>query len=158
MTLSYTLVTLSTELGATLSQEEADQVKQLLFDALGEFVSARGGVTGEGPAADLRDALKYVRERYPGLAVAEQQRKAEQVIRRKQLARKLRAAANNVKVTDLPKSYLDEILASLREKSDAVDAVEDEGAESVEDLAAAMRGYQITYQIENASDDDDRHR
>lgn len=103
-----------------LTSEEEAQLRQLFYDALGEFVSSRGGVSGDGPAAHLKDALNYIGSRYPGMPVAEQHRKAEQVMLRKRLARKLRAAASDVSVTRNPKSYLPELLAALEARPDAV--------------------------------------
>lgn len=86
-------VVLDVEAGLTL--EEREQLRQLLYDAFGEFVSARSG----SPEVDtLESAIAYVSRRYPEMGVVERARKAEQVMHRKALARKLHVAASDVRV------------------------------------------------------------
>lgn len=92
-----TRVILDVETG--LSLEEVPLLKQLLHDALGEFVSARMGARNEDPDS-LDSAVAYIMKRYPEMPVLERARKADEVRLRKAIARKLRAAASNVRVED----------------------------------------------------------
>ena len=90
-------VVLDVEAGLTL--EEAEQLRQLLYDAFGEFVSMR---SGRGPDRDtIESAIEYVAKRYPEMGVVERARKAEQVMQRKTLARKLHLAASDVRVEEI---------------------------------------------------------
>jgi len=78
-----------------LTPVEAEQLRQLLYDAFGEFISVRSG----SPEIDsLESAIAYVMKRYPDMGVAARAKKAEEVMARKQLARKLKIAASDVRV------------------------------------------------------------
>lgn len=87
------------DIAAGLAPEEVPLLKQLLFDALGEFVSARMGSRNEDPES-FDSAVAYVMKRYPEMPVLERSRKADEVRLRKAIARKLRAAASNIRVED----------------------------------------------------------
>jgi len=78
-----------------LTDEQRGQLRQLFYDALGEFVSVRGNDLDE-PAG----TLTYVNKRYPNLEGMQRERKIDEVMARKQLARKLRRAASGIKVED----------------------------------------------------------
>jgi len=77
------------EIEAGLSEDELPFVKQLLADAIGEFISARSGTCDQDT---LDSAVAYVQKRYPEMGKCEQQRKADEVVLRKAIARKLRLA------------------------------------------------------------------
>lgn len=81
------------EVPAGLSQEEVNKLRQLLYDALGEFVSARGGHLDE-PAG----TLQYVNKRYPDMTGMMREHKIDEVMLRKRLARTLHLAASDVRV------------------------------------------------------------
>jgi hypothetical protein len=83
-----------------LAPEEAEKLRQLLYDALGEFITARSGHPADD-AEDVDSALAYVRKRYPDMPSMEQRRKADEVMLRKAIARKLRRAASDVRVEQI---------------------------------------------------------
>jgi hypothetical protein len=76
-----------------LTEEEIGQLRQLLYDAFGEFVGVRGNDLDE-PAG----TLSYINKRYPEMEGTARERKIDEVMSRKQLARKLRRAAGNFKI------------------------------------------------------------
>lgn len=76
-----------------LAPEEVAHLKQILRDAFGEFIGARSGA---GPDNNFESALAYIAKRYPEMGVAERARKADEVMLRKAIARKLRRAADEV--------------------------------------------------------------
>lgn len=78
----------------SLAPEEIHMVKQLLRDALGEFISARGGHELDEPAG----TLGYVNKRYPDLQGMPREKKIDEVMARKQLARRLLRADVEVEV------------------------------------------------------------
>jgi len=92
------IVTLELE----LSGEQAERLwslsggvdaRQLLRDALGEFIGLRGGESlGEGERAkdEERALLRYVLERYPDMDERRQRQKAREVCKRKAVAALLR--------------------------------------------------------------------
>lgn len=80
-----------------LSYEELCCVQLLLRDAFGEFNSARGD---DGYLDEPAATLQYVSKRYPQMRGAERERKIDEVLLRKQLARKLRRAVDDVEVTE----------------------------------------------------------
>ena len=82
------------DVAGELTAEEIAGLRQLLYDALGEFVTARSGGDFNEPAS----TLTYVNKRYPEMAGMERERKIDSVMLRKQLARKLRGAASDVRV------------------------------------------------------------
>jgi hypothetical protein len=81
------------EIEAGLSSEEVEKLRQLLYDALGEFVTARGGHLDE-PAG----TLQYVNKRYPDMTGMAREHKIDEVMLRKRIARKLHLAASDVRV------------------------------------------------------------
>lgn len=83
-----------------LAPEEVDHLKQILRDAFGEFIGNRSGNGPESVSFD--SAIAYVTKRYPEMGVAERARKADEVMLRKAIARKLRRAADEVIVDDAP--------------------------------------------------------
>lgn len=78
-----------------LTAEECEQLRQLFYDALGEFIGVRGGDLDEP-----HDTLGYVDKRYPDMPTNRRERKVDEVLFRKQLARRLRRAASFVRVED----------------------------------------------------------
>lgn len=78
-----------------LTSDERERLRYLLFDAFGEFIGVRGGDRDEP-----HDTLGYVNQRYPDMSMLERERKIDEVLFRKQLARKLRRAANRVRIED----------------------------------------------------------
>lgn len=76
-----------------LTDEEQERVRQLLRDAFGEFSGARGD---DGYLDEPAATLQYIRKRYPNLEGQARERKIDEVMLRKQLAKKLRRAADDV--------------------------------------------------------------
>lgn len=84
------------EIPGELTDEEREAIRQLLRDAFGEFISARD----EGYLDEPASTLHYINKRYPQMQGLERERKIDEVMFRKQLARKLRRAADSVKIED----------------------------------------------------------
>jgi Ribonuclease G/E len=82
------------EIASGLSQEEIPYVQQILRDAIGEFISARSSSDLNAPA----DTLTYVNKRYPELTGIARERKIDEVMLRKAIARKLRRAVDDVEI------------------------------------------------------------
>lgn len=78
-----------------LTEDERERLRYLLFDAFGEFIGVRGGDLDEP-----HDTIGYVDKRYPDLGSFARERKVDEVLFRKQLARKLRRAADSMKIED----------------------------------------------------------
>lgn len=89
-------VTLNIPANCPLSPDEIGQLRQLLRDALGEFVDARGGRGIEEPAA----SILYVTKRYPDLEGYRRDQKIDEVMERKRLAQKLLFATECIEVVD----------------------------------------------------------
>jgi hypothetical protein len=68
-------------------------VRQLLRDALGEFIGLRGGESqGEHRVDEERVLTQYVMERYPEWSERQQRSKAREVCKRKAMAALLKLA------------------------------------------------------------------
>lgn len=78
----------------SLADDEINMVRQLLRDALGEFISARGGHELNEPA----NTLGYVNKCYPDLEGFQREQKIDEVMARKQLAKRLLRADVDVEV------------------------------------------------------------
>jgi hypothetical protein len=82
------------EVASGLGPDEASLVQQILRDAIGEFISVRSGRDLDEPA----DTLTYVNKRYPELTGIARERKIDEVMLRKTIARKLRRAVDDVEI------------------------------------------------------------
>jgi hypothetical protein len=84
-----------------ISEEEVPYLRQIFYDAFGEFLTARSSrdedLDSEDPDADSGVAA-YVARRYPELMGRARNRKIGEVLLRKAIARKLRLAASAVRV------------------------------------------------------------
>jgi hypothetical protein len=89
-------VILNIPVACPLSPDEVDRVRQLLRDALGEFVGARGGHGIEEPGA----TIQYVNKRYPDLRGYARDQKIDEVMERKRLAQKLLYGVDKLEVED----------------------------------------------------------
>lgn len=85
-------VVLNIPANCPLGPDEVGQLRQLLRDALGEFVDARGGRGIDEPAA----SIMYVTKRYPDLQGMQREKKIDEVMARKQLAQKLLLATESI--------------------------------------------------------------
>lgn len=99
-----TRIVLEVETG--LAPEEVGFIKQLLRDAIGEFITARSGRGADRRVEgtpDPNDAtVEYVRKRYPDLSVEAHLRKVDEVRLRKAIARRLRRAVDDVTIEQVP--------------------------------------------------------
>jgi hypothetical protein len=90
------------EIESGLASEEAEFVKQLLRDAIGEFITARSGRGSDRRVENTPDphdaTVEYVRKRYPDLSVEAHLQKVDEVRARKAIARKLRRAVDDMKI------------------------------------------------------------
>lgn len=123
-----------------LDDVETACLRQLLYDAFGEFISVRSSMGGDPRSDDdpytIESAISYVRKRYPDLGVVARQKKAEEVFARKRLAQKLRRAASNVSAVNLQATPLDEMIASLETKPAAVDVPTELSQEFVDAISS----------------------